>query len=841
MDSIARFTLPSLPEGLEDLAELALDLRWSWSHATDKIWARIDPELWNATRNAWLLLHSVSAVRLKELAQDSDFCELVHTQLQSRRDFQASGSWFEGCVPEGALKGIAYFSMEFGLSEALPIYSGGLGILAGDHLKTASDLGLPLWGVGLMYQEGYFRQGIDAAGNQLAFYPHNDPSQLPVTPVRDEEGEWLRILVEIPGRTLRLRTWQVQVGRIRLYLLDSNDPMNSPVDRGITGQLYGGGDEMRLLQEIALGVGGWRLIEELGLNPEVCHLNEGHAAFLVLERAFSHMRKTGQDFWTSLSATRAGNVFTTHTPVAPGFDRFSPELFERYACPYCERLGISMKELASLGRRNPEDPSEPFNMAILAIRGSVAINGVSQLHADVSRRLFQPLFEHWPRSEVPVGYVTNGVHVPSWDSVAADKLWTRICGKGRWIGTQETLEKDIREASNEELWEFRAAGRKQLVDYARRRYVDQIRASGVNPEHIEHVERLLDPNVLTIGFARRFATYKRPDLLLYDPDRLVRLLTNADQPMQIIIAGKAHPADEAGKRIVTHWIDFLARSEVQNHGVFLADYDMLIAEQLVQGVDLWINTPRRPWEASGTSGMKVLVNGGLNLSELDGWWAEAYRPDLGWALGDGQEHGDDPAWDRQEAIQLYDLLEREIAPCFYTRDERGIPRGWVARMRASMSELTPRFSTNRMVREYTENYYLPAARAYRERIGDDGRIAAELRQWKSDLSAHWQNIHCGEQNLVVDGESMHFTLPVYLDDLKPEQVRVELFAEPLDGAEPEVVVMEKKDALAGAVNGFLYEASVPVGRPAEHYTARVVPFHPAATVPLEDAHIYWHG
>ncbi|MEO8332656.1 MAG: alpha-glucan family phosphorylase, partial [Gallionella sp.] len=521
-------------------------------------------------------------------------------------------------------------------------------------------------------------------------------------------GEWLRLEVKLPGYSVWLRAWQVHVGRVKLYLLDSNDVANYPAHRGITSELYGGGPELRLKQEMVLGLGGWRLLREIGLDPEVCHLNEGHAAFAVLERAREFMKETGQPFEVALTVTRAGNLFTTHTAVSAGFDRFSPALIEQYLGGYAQhQLGISLHDLLALGRQNPDDPSEPFNMAYLAIRGSGAVNGVSSLHGRVSRHLFEPLVPHWPTEEVPIGHVTNGVHMPTWDSAAADELWTEACGKDRWLGTTEDLEQNIRLVTDAKLWEFRSAASKALVAYARERLSRQLAASGLPTEALEAAQHVFDPNTLTLGFARRFASYKRPNMLLHDPERLLRLLTNPQRPVQLIMAGKAHPADKAGQALIQEWSNFIRRSKVRPHVIFLSDYNMLLSENLVQGVDVWINTPRRPWEACGTSGMKVLVNGGINLSELDGWWAEAYTPEVGWALGDGQEHGDDPAWDAAEAGALYDLLEREVIPEFYTRDEQGIPVAWVQRMRESMAQLTPHYSANRAVREYTEQHYLP--------------------------------------------------------------------------------------------------------------------------------------
>ena len=683
-------------EGFDTLTELALDMRSTWNHAADQIWRQLDPVLWELTHNPWVVLQTVSREKLQRELAEPAFREKVDRLAQARRDAAQAPAWFQQNHARSALRCVAYFSMEFMLSEALPIYSGGLGNVAGDQLKAASDLGVPVVGLGLLYQQGYFRQTIDKDGTQQALFPYNDPGQLPITPLRGENGEWLRLEIALPGYSVWLRAWVVQVGRVKLYLLDSNDAANYPAHRGITSELYGGGPELRLKQELLLGIGGWRLLAALGIRPEVCHLNEGHAAFAVLERARDFMQESAQPFEVALAVTRAGNLFTTHTAVAAGFDRFAPALIEQYLGGYAEqKLRIAPHDLLALGRRNPGDAAEDFNMAYLAIRGSGAVNGVSRLHAKVSRHLFGTLFARWPENEVPVGHVTNGIHVPTWDSAPADELWTKACGKDRWLGTTESLEQNMRRVSDTDLWKFRTAASNSLVEYARERLSRQLAASGAPPGAVEGAKHLFEPDRLTLGFARRFATYKRPNLLLHDPQRLLRLLTNPQRPVQLIMAGKAHPADQAGQALIRQWMHFIRRPEVRPHAIFLSDYDMLLTEELVQGVDVWLNTPRRPWEACGTSGMKVLVNGGINLSELDGWWAEAYAPELGWALGDGREHDDDPTWDAAEAEALYDLLEREVIPAFYTRDEQGIPAAWVARMRESMARLTPRFSAGR--------------------------------------------------------------------------------------------------------------------------------------------------
>ena len=822
------------------LTELALDLHWSWNHRSDELWALLDPELWAATHNPWLVLQTVSKAKLATFITRPDVRTRVQRLVEQRHAHLQSPAWFQRNYPDAVLTQVAYFSMEFALSEALPIYSGGLGNVAGDQLKAACDLGVPVVGVGLLYQRGYFRQVIQPDGSQQALYPYNDPGQLPITPVRDARGEWLAVDIAWPGRPIRLRAWQVRVDRRMLYLLDSNDPSNPPAARAITSELYGGGPELRLQQELVLGIGGWRLLRTLGLEPDVCHLNEGHAAFAVLERARSFAAENGVAFSMALAATRAGNLFTTHTAVPAGFDRFAPPLVERYLARYAEDdLGIPLHDLMALGRQNPDDPDEQFNMAYLALRGSGAVNGVSRLHGAVSRKLFSALFRRWPEVEVPIQHVTNGIHVPTWDSSSADALWTNAYGKERWRGNPEVIEPDLSRVADADLWAVRTANRRALVEYVRERMPTELAAVGAPPALVNRAGAVLNPNALTLGFARRFAMYKRPTLLLRDQERLLRILADPDRPVQLVIAGKAHPADDAGQAMIAEWVRFSRRLEAEGRVVFVPDYDLLLAEHLVQGVDLWINTPRRPWEASGTSGMKILVNGGLNLSELDGWWAEAYTPEVGWALGDGGEHGDDPDWDAREAEALYALLEREIVPAFYSRDGVGIPAAWVARMRESMGRLTPHFSTDRVVREYTERYYLPAAAAYRQRAADKGALAARLVAWQEHLSERWGEARFGAVGVATREREHHFVVEVALGRLDTEAVRVELFATAVNDGEPARYVMARGRPLEGWDTGYEYSASVPASRAAGDYTPRLVPYHPHARTPLEGPLVLW--
>src|SRR5579864_977032 len=614
MNESINSSLPTKTEAWDALSRLALDLSWSWSHSADEIWKRVDPELWELTVNPWLILQSMSQRKLDalklEVQADAAFRQRIEQLLTKLNEKNAAPAWFQTAHPSSQVRTIAYFSMEYMLSEALPIYSGGLGNVAGDQLKAASDLGVPVVAIGLLYQQGYFRQELDAHGDQQVLYPVNEPGQLPLSRVRTSDGELLRMTLSLPGGKVWVRTWEVQVGRTRLYLLDTNDPANPPSVRALTSELYGGGPELRLKQEMLLGIGGWRFLRELKIPANVCHLNEGHAALAVLERAHEYMEETGRPFHEALAITRAGNIFTTHTAVDAGFDRFSPELIQQYLSGYAQNvLGISVRDLLSLGRKNPDDTSEPFNMAYLGIRGSGSVNGVSRLHGQVSRQLFQQLSPRFPDNEVPVGYVTNGIHVPTWDGADADRLWTELCGKERWRGNLSSLEPAVRRADDEQIWKARCSQCAALVEYARQRLSRQQTGYGASVLQVQQAEAVLNPQTLTLGFARGFATYKRPTLLLHDRERLARILTNPQRPVQLVLAGKAHPADQPGQALIREWTSFARQPEIRPHVVLLSDYDMALAQRLVEGVDVWINTPKRPWEASGTSGMKVLVNG----------------------------------------------------------------------------------------------------------------------------------------------------------------------------------------------------------------------------------------
>jgi starch phosphorylase len=826
-----------LPPPFERLWHVANDLRLSSSKTLQRVWSRIDADAWERSANARMILEHASSERLAEVASDAALTADLARKLAREDAFARSAGWFDE-HHAGEVGTIAYFSMEFGLSEALPIYSGGLGMLAGDHLKSASDLKVPVVGVGLLYQQGYFRQVLGEDGRQLEAMPFNEPGSLPVTPEREADGRAFELRLELPGRDLVLRVWRAKVGAVPLFLLDSNHPLNSPWDRGITANLYDAGREKRLLQELVLGVGGWRLLERLGLEIDVCHLNEGHAAFAVLARAASFAARREVPFAVALRATRAGNVFTTHTPVDAAFDRFDPALVKHYVGPFIRTCGLSDEAFFALGRTSAGDAGAPFNMAYLALRGSCHANGVSRLHGRVSRRLFQPLFPGWPAGEVPVGHVTNGVHVPTWHSELATRLWSSaVPGEVPWLARLEDAERAVAGLSDEALWDYRAQARQALVSYVRRRHETAVRQRGATPDAVQAARHRLDPNVLTIGFARRFTSYKRPALLLTDERRLARILNHPERAVQLVMAGKAHPNDEDGKAVVQRVARFAWREDVRDRVVFLEDYDMLLAQHLAGGVDVWLNNPRRPAEACGTSGMKMLVNGGLHCSSLDGWWDEAFTPEVGWAIGDDREHG--PEEDGRDADALYELLEGGIVPEFYDRDAEGVPRAWIRRIRASMTRLTARFSSDRMVREYVESAYVPAARAYRRRAADDARIAREIEDRLAAIDDGWAAVRFGRVSAEAADGGWDFRVQAYLGELPPDAVEVQLYAEEADGHPCELIATTRTGAIHGAVNGHAYGARVPAKRPAQHYTPRIVSRHPDAWTPAETGRVLW--
>jgi starch phosphorylase len=696
---------------------------------------------------------------------------------------------------------------------------------------------VPVVGVSLLYAEGYFRQQLDPSGWQREYYPANRFELLPITPLRAADGRPLTVEIPLPGRPLTLAVWRAQVGRVNLYLLDANLAVNSPADRGITSQLYGGDGETRLQQEMTLGIGGWRALGALGIRPAVCHLNEGHAAFAVLERARDWMVEHGTTFEVARLATSAGNVFTTHTPVAAGFDVFEPDLVKRYLAGYAAELGLSADALLDLGRTHPGDRSAPLEMAVLAIRSAGSVNGVSRLHGAVSRRLFAGLFPRWPERETPISSVTNGVHVATWVSDGMRELWQLCYGEACWDQPDAEDWARLDDVPDEKLWEARNRERARLVGWARERLAHHLAQRGEPPETVAAAASVLDPDALTIGFARRFAEYKRPTLLLSQPDRLRRLLTQPARPVQLVVAGKAHPRDDAGKTLIAEIVRFARDPAVRDRIVFLEDYDLEHAAHLVGGVDVWLNTPRYPLEASGTSGMKVLANGGLNLSELDGWWAEAYDPAVGWAVGvPAGEHADDAA----EADQLYRLLETEVIPTYYERDETGLPRGWLTRVRASMTSLTPRFSSNRMVAEYVERHYLPAAARLAALADRGGRGAVLAAARRERIRSAWASLAFGEPTVRGRGSGARVVVAVRLGALGPVDVAVQFYREPIGDEDPESVILEMRPGRRNR-DGWA-DFSVSLGRltaRSDAYTARILPREAAESGPLVLPLIAW--
>ena len=840
---------PSLPSELECLRYLAYNLRWTWDHDTISVLRRLDRDLWEqVNHNPVLLLGSIEQERLQARTKDDGYLAQLHRVCDNLERYLTCSSWFNETYDGGRDFRIAYFSAEFGITECIPMYSGGLGILAADHLKSSSDLGLPLVGVGLAYQQGYFHQYLNIDGWQQETYPLNDFYNLPILLERNKDGSPLTITVDMDGRIVYVQVWRAQVGRIPLYLLDTNVPQNNREDQDITDQLYGGDLEMRIKQEIVLGIGGIKVLAALGMNPEVCHMNEGHSAFMALERSRQLVEKHGLSFAEAREATIGGNVFTTHTPVPAGIDEFPPNLIERYFGKYCESLKITLKDLLALGRKSPEDNAEPFNMAIFAIRMAGNSNGVSKLHGKVSRAMWQSLWPNVPQDEVPIGSVTNGIHIPSWISADMADLFNRYLGPA-WLRTPvaQTIWERIDQIPDEELWRTHERRRERLVAFARRQLHKQLESSGASPSEVEQADEALDPEALTIGFARRFATYKRATLLLQDPHRLLKILTDTDHPVQFIFAGKAHPRDNEGKDIIRQLVHFARREGVQHRLVFLEDYSMATSRYLVEGADVWLNTPLRPMEASGTSGMKAAANGCLNFSILDGWWAEAYTRDIGWAIGKEEEYDDLNYQNEVESSALYDLLEEDIIPLFYKRGKSGVPRGWTAMMKASMRALCPQYNTNRIVREYLELFYLPAADRWERLSHDSMRLAKVLAHWKSEVQKQWGKVKIERieadipDNLKV-GDEFQIRALVNLDSLGDDDVSVELYQGVLDPAgsitNGEIIPMTCEKP---AENGlYWFYGTIRCQMSGRHGIAiRVLPNHEELNTPHEMGLITW--
>lgn len=863
---------PTLPARLAPLEEMAYNLRWSWDHPTRRLFALLGGPLWEASgHNPAKMLGLVSQARYEEAAKDAGFTSELDDVYRDFRRYMDGETWwsrtfggeFNPQTPvdaggadagEAIISGgqkdlrIAYFSAEFGITECLPIYSGGLGVLAGDHLKSASDLGLPLVAIGFLYQKGYFRQALNADGWQIENYPATDFYSLPIRPVPGADNGPFVITVNFPGRQVFVQVWKAQVGRVPLYLLDTNLPQNNEADRHIAGNLYGGDVETRIQQELVLGIGGVHALHAMHITPTVCHMNEGHSAFLALERVRRLVQEKGLSFNDATEAAAAGNLFTTHTPVPAGFDLFPPDLMHKYFADYAMgALGINFGELMDRGRIRQGDPNEKFNMAVLAFRHARYINGVSKLHGVVSRKMAQPSFAGLPEEEVPIGYVTNGIHTRTFQSEEITDVLDRHLGEP----TPEKLRDPaywarVESIPDADLWAAHERCRAKLVDWARKYRVAKLEKRNARDQEIDEAREMLDPDVLTIGFARRFATYKRGDLFLRDVERIKRILNHPDRPVQFVFAGKAHPKDDAGKDLVRRIVHFARAEDVRRRVVFLEDYDMDMARRMVQGVDVWLNNPRRPMEASGTSGMKVVANAGLNFSVLDGWWAEGYEPSVGWQIGGGEEYEDEGYQDHAEAMDIYETLEREIAPLFYTRDADGLPRGWIAKMKATLMRLAPVYTTNRMVAEYAEKYYVPAARRARHLAENDYARAKELVAWKRVVRDNWGDVKVvsveADTDKALAGQNIAVRASVRLGaKITPADVSVQLYAGSLDADrglhDPRVYSLQNTGSSDGT---YTYTGTLPTDNSGQQgFTVRVQPAHPDAVLPQELPLISW--
>lgn len=840
---------PHIPEGLGALRELAFNLWWCWHHKAYELFRRIDGDLWEECHhNPVVLLGGVKQNRLEELSRDEGFLNHMDEVVADLKEYMGAETWYSRKHGRSEAPRYAYFSMEYGISESLRTYSGGLGVLAGDHLKSASDLGLPLGAVGLFYQLGYFRQYLNHDGWQQEAYPTNDFYRLPVLPVQKKDGSPLLIELRLFGPSVFIKVWKVRVGRIDLYLLDTNIKENPEEMRWITGQLYGGDIEYRIRQEIVLGIGGLRALHAMGIDPVVCHMNEGHAAFLALERIRLLMERSDLDFEQARLTCAGGNVFTTHTPVPAGFDLFSQGLMEKYFFKYIQDMKIDMETLMALGRPSGQNAPAPFNMAFFAMRNTTRVNAVSRLHGEVTRLMMSGEYRDVPVEEVPITHITNGIHLASWTSYEMSELLTRYLGP-RWSEDAADPEvwKGVDKIPHAELWRTHERRRERLVAFVRRHLHEQSKRRDANSEELQRAWEVLDPRILTIGFARRFATYKRATLLLHDIDRLTAMLTDPDCPIQVIFAGKAHPADDQAKELIKDIHHFRRRPGIGSRVVFLEDYDMSVARYLVAGVDVWLNTPRRPLEASGTSGMKILANGGLNCSIRDGWWAEGYAPEVGWTIGGGEEYDNPQIQDTIEANALYDLLEKEIIPCFYERTNDGLPRRWIQMMKESMKKLCPVFNTNRMVMQYFSRLYEPAEEYYSRLIAGDHEGGKAYADWCRNIGENWHHVRILEVNSEEGkfrhiGQEIGVRASISLGPLSPDDVHVEIYGGLLDEHRHfRKGTVNKMELSETGENGVFHYRGVykcqEVGR--HGIGLRVMPYHRLSTGPHFLPHIVW--
>jgi starch phosphorylase len=844
-----RYTVhAALPERLSCLMTLAYNLRWTWDHETIELFKRLDPELWARSNHnpAWLLSR-VDQEKFDDATRDESFLAQLDRVCTAFREYMNDPGRFARAYPEMAGTTIAYFCMEFGLAECLPIYSGGLGVLAGDHLKAASGFGLPLVGVGLLYQKGYFRQYLTSDGWQLERYPLNDFSTLPIQPARAADGSPLSVSVRLGERDVVVKVWVAEVGRIPLYLLDTNVPENQQEDQDVTDELYGGGPETRIRQEIVLGIGGIRALRAMGIEPTVCHLNEGHSAFLSLERIRHLIKAQGLDYRGARQVTGAGTLFTTHTPVPAGFDLFTQDLIEKYFADYVKELGLTVDSFMAKGRVNPKDDAESFNVAALAVRHSFRRNAVSRLHQRVTAEMMRAPWADFPLTEVPIGYITNGVYLRGWVGGEMARLFDRYVGPAwREDPADPGVWERVDTVPDEELWRAHVRQREHLITYARGRLAHQLERRHASRREYEAAREALSADALTIGFARRFATYKRANLLLRQAERVKTILLDPERPVQLIFSGKAHPRDDAGKEFIREIVHFAAAEGVQHRLVFLEDHGIDVTRELVRGCDVWLNTPRRPMEASGTSGMKVVSNGGLNLSVLDGWWDEGYSPEVGWAIGTGEEYADHDYQDRVESQAVYSLLEQEVIPLFYDRGADGLPRGWIRMMKASMRILGPRFSASRMLREYTEQYYVPAALHHGQMAAANFELSRQLAAWKEQVQQAWPEVAVvavedGGVEEVTVGSELTVVARVRLGRLTPDDVRVEAYHGRLapDGSLIEGAAAALSwSGTEGDVH--VYRGAVPcVESGLNGYAIRVLPSREGVLVPNELALVAW--
>jgi starch phosphorylase len=838
---------PTIPERIARLHELAYNLWWTWNPDAVALYASIDPALWDRVKQSAVgLLSQVKPETLERRAADPDFLARYDAVLAVFDAYMhPKDTWYSRTYPDAAHKTIAYFCAEFGLHESLPIYSGGLGILAGDHCKEASDLGLPFVGVGFLYPQGYFRQRITRTGEQEAIYDKLSFSQAPATPALDPEGREVHISVELPGRTVYAKVWRIQVGRVPLYLMDTDVDPNGPTDRTLSARLYGGDHEVRIAQEIVLGVGGVRTLRALGIDAAVWHMNEGHSAFLGLERCRELVRGLDVPFEVARQIAAANAIFTTHTPVAAGNDVFSFELVDRYFSDFWPQLGLDRGAFHQLAREEVEWGAG-FSMTVLALRLSAQRNGVSKLHGAVSRAMWRFLWPQIEEEEVPIGSITNGVHTATWLAPRLAALYTRHLAPDWYARLDDPATwARVDEIPDGELWEAHRQLKGDLIAYARARIARQRRRHGEGRAAIGAVDRLLNSSALTLGFARRFATYKRATLLFRNPERLARLLNNPDRPVQIVFAGKAHPADGAGQELIKQVYEYSRRPEFAGRIVLLEDYDIDMARRLVSGVDVWLNTPIRPHEASGTSGQKASLNGLPNCSVRDGWWDEAYAGNNGWAIGDARDYHDAETRDDNDADALYTLLEREIVPLYYDRGLDEIPHNWVAVMKEAIQTVAPTYSMRRMVKEYVESLYLPALALGAHIDADHYRLARELTEWEQRVREAWQDVSLQVEGprdgQIQIGEPITLTALARLGALHPEDVRVELVhAQDDDGALRErcVVTMERK--VKPEHGAYRYHGAIhPETTGSLIYGVRITPAHPGLASPYEMGLARW--